>query len=543
MLHRQHAPPDPELRLGGFVPPPLASPPASSAPPAGAPPPPVVRPVRRREPPEPEPGPEVVAAAPVVVRKRASRAAPPAEVRAAAPRVEVDEPLPFDAPPAPDTRTAAELRAVLSVPFSGLFGAAGSGKTFLTKAWAEEESGLLLAATTGIAAINLGGETINSVLGYFDTQSLQEKYINGQLTAQLGRLWRVGVRRLVLDEVSMLAGDQLTYLVKAIEEVNGRGYVLGKWSDDDDAPPPAMGLTLVGDFLQLSPVKATYAFESPEWNRFEGHTVTLTEIRRQSDPDFIQMLRAARAGRGHQVAEYFGDRSAIADETDDRFEGPTLVAKNDSVDRYNGLRMAQLPGHDVDFPSSRWGKLRSEWGTLEKPKHTWGIPEVLHLKIGALVMVLANYRDPESKALRYVNGDLGTLIDAEDGRAWVRLQRTQQTVEVLPVSRAVRVPCDGSRRKELREQGHGDRIDGKWEIVGQISYMPLRLAYASTVHKSQGLSLDRVQINIRDHFFKSPGMLYVALSRARSMAGLRLVGSPGTIVERCTCDPRLKQWL
>jgi ATP-dependent DNA helicase PIF1 len=504
--------------------------------------PPVVMPTTRTAVAEPEPDATVVTFAPVV-RKRRGSAAPAVTAAAMDPvaAAEAEPPLPF-VEPEPDTRTAEEIRAALNVPFSGLFGAAGSGKTFLTKAWAEEESGLVLAATTGIAAINLGGETINSILGYFDTASLQEKYINGSLTATLGKLWRAGVRRLVVDEVSMLAGDQLTYLAKAIEEVNGRGYVLGKWSDDDDAPPPAMGLTLVGDFLQLAPVKATYAFESPEWARFTN-TVTLTAIRRQADPEFIAMLRAARRGNGAAVADYFGTRSAIHDETDDRFNGPTLVAKNESVDRYNGLRMAQLPGHDVAFPSSRWGKLRSEWGTLEKPPQTWGIPQVLGLKIGALVMVLANYRDPELKSLVYVNGDLGTLIDAEDGFAYVRLQRTAETVRVQPVTRQVKVPCDSARRAELRKDGHGDRIDGRWEIVGAITYMPLRVAYASTVHKSQGLSLDRVQINIRDHFFKSPGMLYVALSRARTMAGLRLVGSPGAIVDRCTTDPRLKAWL
>ena len=445
------------------------------------------------------------------------------------------------------TEAADPIRDALRQPFSALLGAAGSGKTFLTKAWAEEEKGLLLCATTGIAAINLGGETINAVLGYFDTASLQEKYINGSLTAQLGRLWKVGVRRLVLDEVSMLAGDQLTFLVKAIEEVNGRGYVLGKWRDDDEAPPPAMGLTLVGDFCQLSPVKAPYAFESPEWDRFTDSTVTLTEIRRQSDPEFIEMLRAARAGRGEQVAAYFGDRGAIAQETDDHFNGPTIVAKNESVDRYNGLRMASLKGHDVTFPSTRWGKLRSEWGQLEKPRSGWGIPEVLPLKIGALVMILANRREGGagggSKRLLYVNGDLGTVIDAEDGCAWVRLQRVPETVQVVPVTRQVKVPIDGARRAELRKEGRQDRIEGKWEIVGEITYLPLRVAYASTVHKSQGLSLDKVQVNIRDHFFGSPGMLYVALSRARTAQGLRLVGSPGAIVERCTTDPRLKEWL
>jgi ATP-dependent DNA helicase PIF1 len=113
------------------------------------------------------------------------------------------------------------------------------------------------------------------------------------------------------------------------------------------------------------------------------------------------------------------------------------------------------------------------------------------------------------------------------------------------VRREVKQPCDAARRKELRAEGKDDLIsdDGKWEITGWIAYMPLRVAYASTVHKSQGLSLDQVQINFRDAFFKSAGMVYVALSRARTAAGLRLVGTPATLVERCHADPRLKEWL
>ena len=156
--------------------------------------------------------------------------------------------------------------SVLSTAFNYVAGAAGSGKTFLMKSIADRHPGLLLLATTGVAAINLGGTTVNAALSYFDTKSLQDSYINGFLAAKLGKLWKAGVRRLILDEVSMLDADQLTYLVKGIEEVNGRGYVLAE-RDDDDATPPEMGLTLVGDFAQLSPVKAPYAFESSEWGR------------------------------------------------------------------------------------------------------------------------------------------------------------------------------------------------------------------------------------------------------------------------------------
>jgi len=438
--------------------------------------------------------------------------------------------------------------------FTYLAGAAGSGKTFATKAWAEKEKGLQLCATTGIAAINLGGETINSILGYFDTASLQESYVNGFLTAKLGRLWRAGVQRIILDEVSMLAGDQLDYLARAIDEVNGMGYVLSKSEDDDESGPVGMGLTLVGDFAQLPPVKATFAFQSVEWEKFHGQTITLTEIRRQADPGFIAALRAARIGDGRGALDYFlsGGRR-LEQETDDTFEGPTLLAKNDAVDRYNWLRLSKLTGKDVLFPSTRWGKQRSEWGNPDKSPHTWGIPLRLSLKVGALVMVLANRRTPGLQIgeqyyrgeLIYVNGDLGELVDAnvEDHVAQVRLQRTGKVEEVEYVQRLVRIPCDSARRKELREQGKMELIDGKWEIAGEINYMPLRVAYASTVHKSQGLSLDRVQVNIRDGFFKTPGMLYVALSRARTAEGLRLVGSSASFIERCATDPRLKAFL
>lgn len=434
--------------------------------------------------------------------------------------------------------------------FTDLSGAAGSGKTFLTKQWAEQEPGLLLCATTGIAAINLGGSTINAQLGYFDTASLQESYTQGFLTAKLGKLWKVGVRRIVLDEKSMLDADQLTYITRAVEEVNRRGYVLEKieaWDPEDLAEPPNMGLTLVGDFAQLSPVKALYAFESPEWGRFGEHSMTLQEIRRQDDPDFIQALRYARQGEGRKALEYFGPHLQMT--TDDHFDGPTIFAKNESVDRFNQLRMDRLPGPPILFGTRRWGKQRSEWGDPLKPKESWGIPETLRLKAGALVMILANRRyslQTEGRTgYAYVNGDLGTLqsADPETYTAVVTLHRTGEEVEVDYITRQVKTPCDAIRREELREQGLQERIDGKWEIQGEITYMPLRLAYASTVHKAQGLSLDKVQLNIREHFFKQPGMVYVGLSRARTAEGLRLVGTPKAFLERCVADPKLAGWL
>ena len=120
-------------------------------------------------------------------------------------------------------------------------------------------------------------------------------------------------------------------------------------------------------------------------------------------------------------------------------------------------------------------------------------------------------------------------------------------MQVLPITRHNLIPLQVGRRKEVvalyGKEGADARIDGKKEIIGVISYMPLRCAYGCTVHKTQGLSLDRVQVNIRDPFFRQPGMLFVACSRARTADGLRLVGDARGFGERCTVDPRVREYL
>lgn len=430
--------------------------------------------------------------------------------------------------------------------FSCLAGAAGCGKTFLASAWAGEQDGFELLATTGIAAINLGGTTINAYLGYFDTRSLQENYTTGFLSTRLRRLWRAGLRRLVVDEVSMMDGDQLGFLKRAIDEVNGQDYQLDALGDvEDDKDRAALGLTVVGDFAQLPPVNAPFAFESPEWKEFAANTITLTTVRRQADADFIEALRAARRGDGRAVQAFFAGK--LSRVTDDSFQGSTLFAKNDAVDRYNWIRMSKLTTSEILFTNLREGEQRSEWGNPKKPSSTWGIPPRLVLKPGALVMVLANQRAPLGKGFVYVNGDLGIVEDADlaNNTCSVKLHRTGTVVTVQYVRREKKAPCDSARRRELRALGleHTISEDGKWEITGWVSYMPLRVAYGSTVHKSQGLSLDAVQVNISDPFFKTPGMLYVAFSRARTAEGLKIVGTEAALIERCTVNPKLKGYL
>jgi ATP-dependent DNA helicase PIF1 len=439
-----------------------------------------------------------------------------------------------------------------------LAGTAGVGKTFAARAYAAANKGVILTSSTGIAAINLGGTTINALLGFFDTQSLQDNFIAGRIQAKLRALKKAGLRRIILDEVSMTDGRQLTILTRALNEVNERRSLSDVGAHDDetgadewdpDEPEyPIIGLTLVGDMGQLPPVPdtdqrtgkkipATFAFESPEWAAHYGQHVTkLTEVKRQDSKAFVAALHAVRRGDVDHAREFFG--SLLSNSLDDGFAGSTIVAKNDTVDRYNQLRLDQLTTDTHQFFKSSWGKQRGEWRQL---------PETLILREHALVMVLSNKRDLESGDYAYVNGDLGELVGLTEysKQPVVRLVRTGEDVVVTPTTRSCTIPLEVGRRKELREQGLENRIteDGKYEIVGQVTYVPLRVAYATTVHKSQGLSLDLVQIDLRDHFFASPGMLFVALSRARTAEGLRLVGNVETFVQRCTVNRKVAPWL
>jgi len=394
--------------------------------------------------------------------------------------------------------------------FRAVLGRAGTGKTYMVRSMAEADRSMVLTATTGIAAVNLGSGTINALLGYFDTESLKDAYVSQRLHGRLRKLADSGLTHVVVDEVSMMDGDQLTLLVRAIDFVNrvreGRRR---------------LRLTVVGDWAQLPPVKAPFAFESPEWPRFEAGTTVLTEVKRQTDRDFIEALNTTRRGDGRGAVGFF--RPLLHEAQDTEFDGTTIMGRNDKVAAHNQLRLDKLPGARIAFHAYRWGRQLPEWRKE--------IPDVLELKEGAVVMILANRRlSRESPDFVYANGDLGTLLGQDpSGQAVVRLQRNGEDV-----------PVETVEREAYRPTG---RKGAPKEVDGLITYMPLRCAYATTAHKGQGLTLDRVQVDLRDYFLCNPGSLYVALSRARTAQGLRLVGTPSEFIARCQADPRVRRWL
>ncbi len=409
--------------------------------------------------------------------------------------------------------------------FRYICGTAGTGKTFAVHALAEQDSHVILAATTGIAAVNLGGATINSLLEYFDTASMVD--LSTRLDDRIKRWAKQGITHWVLDEASMLDGEQLRLLVLAFENVN-KDFAIGT-----SYKGPVVRLTLVGDFAQLPPVKAKFAFEVEEWDRFEPTTTKLTEIRRQTDVDFIKALQAARRGDAGTALEYF--RDYIEPNRDLDFPGTTIVAKNAQVDRHNAIKLSDIPGERRSFLQKCWGKQRPEWNK--------NIPEKLDLKLGATVMVLSNQRYSQSllSGFRYVNGDIGEVVGF-DGFA-MRYRAGEKPQEVLAID--VKIVRTGEIESIARVEREFEDLNdkGKKEVVGAIEYFPLRVAYATTCHKSQGLTLDHVQVSFSDRFFSTPGMLYVALSRVRTPEGLRLVGNPDLFLQRCGTDERIRRWL
>jgi hypothetical protein len=448
-------------------------------------------------------------------------------------------------------------------PCAFITGRAGVGKsTILRERCAADPQYAILAASTGIAAINLGTVTIHSMLGFFDTDSLRDAYIKGQAQRRLAKIADEGYRNVVVDECSMVSRDVLDVLVRVFDDVNLRRAEKGE---------PTIGLILVGDLAQLpaipdrpagyhptpgrrrAAVPTPWCMDSVFWPRFEHNTTHLTKVWRQADPRFLAALDFARAGRGRdclQVLQSAGQRFEAG--VDMQFEGTTVVGKNDEVDRINQIRLDRERGRLIQLPSRRWaagGKTRPEWKN---------IPERTILREGCYVMILANQYD-EGRMV-YANGDCGWVRGiqrSEGGGAPTVMVELVRTGEVVHVSSLVRDISFGEQPGwvggEWDEQGkdedgrfwarpHRRKSKGRW-IVGQLEYFPLRLAYASTVHKVQGLSLDRVQVDIRTWNFKTPGMVYVAFSRARKLEGLRVVGTPELLIDRCKVDERVVRWL
>ncbi|MEP9348436.1 DEAD/DEAH box helicase [Xanthobacter sp. KR7-225] len=378
-----------------------------------------------------------------------------------------------------------------------VLGGAGTGKTtFLNRLRREPRGKQVFLAPTGVAALQVGGQTIHSFFG-IAPRLLNPDEVKPRV--QVRRLLK-RLDRVVIDEISMVRADLLDAVDLSL-----------RIARDTSEPFGGVQMVLVGDFLQLPPVVARgeqemlgrmgyegpFAFQSKALMGQEAARVAFTHVHRQTDRAFIAMLDALRRGRGAREAAEALNAACVRPHRAGA-QPVLLTPTNARADAYNAQGLAALPGEAREFG----GLVKGEFG-LDGDRLP--VPERLALKPGARVMALRN--DP---ARRWVNGSVGTVLGLGAHSAVVRL-------DAGPI-----VEIEAFTWERIR---YGwDEPNGRLEtqVVGTFTQLPLAPAWALTMHKAQGLTLDDVRIDFGDGAF-APGQAYVALSRARSLEGLSLV--------------------
>ena len=404
-----------------------------------------------------------------------------------------------------------------------LTGKAGTGKTtFLRRLKERSPKRMVVVAPTGVAAINAGGVTIHSffqfpLAPYVPGGSFNAKDEKYRFSKEKKNIIRT-LDLLVIDEISMVRADLLDQIDAVL-----------RLHKDRHRPFGGVQLLMIGDLSQLAPVvkdsewallreyyHTPYFFGSHALQQTQHVTIELTHIYRQTDHAFINILTEVRENRltpeslarlNSRVVES-GKMMAEGPRPEDNchlstFNFPLdnegiirLTTHNATANRYNEERMEALKGVRFSFKAQVTGTF---------PESSYPAEEKLQLKKGCQVMFLKN----DSQGSRYYNGKLGIVSSIDAERICVRGIDDGVEIEVEPdVWTNARYVID-KETKEIRE-----------EIEGEFRQYPLRLAWAITVHKSQGLTFERAVLDVNAAF--AAGQVYVALSRCRSLEGLVL---------------------
>lgn len=370
-----------------------------------------------------------------------------------------------------------------------LTGEPGAGKSYTVREYVKflYSRGITpaLTASTGIAATHIGGMTIHSWSGLGIRKHVTRRDCKDlEKNANLKRRIK-NTSVLIIDEISMLDAamlDSIDLICRVMKDI--------------DLPFGGIQVVFVGDFFQLPPISRPdeppvyFAFESNAW-RAAGFTVCyLSEQHRQEDKTFLDLLSAMRrANLTENHLQHLHNRKRPAEDTDIT----KLYSHNADVDRMNSDRLRALKGNEQSYSMSTHGNPK----LIEQIIRGCLSPEKLTLKIGARVMFTRN-----NPSEGYVNGSLGEVVDFDKEKKYPVVQlKSGRVICTEPETWSIDV--DGSALAAVRQ-------------------IPLRLAWAITVHKSQGMSLDGAFIDLGSAFAYGQG--YVALSRVRSLSGLYLGG-------------------
>ncbi|CDB81625.1 hRDC domain protein [Bacteroides clarus CAG:160] len=389
-----------------------------------------------------------------------------------------------------------------------LTGKAGTGKTtFLRKLKRESPKRMVVIAPTGIAAINAGGVTIHSFFQIPFAPYVPESSFstNGQATYhfRFGKE-KINIIRsmdlLVIDEISMVRAD----LLDAVDEMLRRYR-------DRHKPFGGVQLLMIGDLQQLAPVvkdeewqmlkkyyDTPYFFSSRALKQTEYCTIELKTVYRQSDGAFLDLLNRIRENHcDPQVLEALNRRYLPAFQPRKEEGYIRLVTHNYQAQRINNYELEQLPGRSYAFRATIDGKF---------PEYSYPTDELLELKKGAQVMFVKNDSSGEH---RYYNGMIGEITDLSADSIEVRAKDSTAAFLLQEEEWANAKYVLDEESKEIVE-----------DIEGTFRQFPLKLAWAITIHKSQGLTFERAIIGASSSF--AHGQTYVALSRCKTLEGLVL---------------------
>jgi ATP-dependent exoDNAse (exonuclease V) alpha subunit len=395
-------------------------------------------------------------------------------------------------PPADPTQAALDL---LQAGQAHIFltGRAGTGKTTLLRRFLERVgTRAAVVAPTGVAAMNAGGQTIHSFFR-FPPRLIEPQDVKRLRHARVLK----EIETLVIDEISMVRADMMAAIDRSL-----------RLHRDSNEPFGGVRMVVVGDLAQLPPVVdgqiaqyldevygGPFFFNAPGFRDAGFLRVELDTVFRQSDPDFIDILAAVREGNvGEREAALLNECVTQATGFDASASHVVLTPTNQAAHDINTARLAALPGDVSAYSSRTEGQFNARLFPTEDP---------LILKPGARVMMIRN--DPSG---RWVNGTMGMVAELEQDAVRVRVGEETHRVEPAAWER-YSYTYDAAKKS----------IDKS--VVGAFKQLPLRLAWAMTVHKSQGLTLDKVYIDFSRGMF-AHGQAYVALSRARSLDGLKL---------------------
>lgn len=386
-------------------------------------------------------------------------------------------------------------------------GAAGTGKTYFLNKFIEETPNVLTCASTGIAAINVGGDTAHRVFHIpvpaFDAPSFAKNKKGAITKAQLNVIAKADV--IIIDEISLLRNEAFRFLIKVLRKA-------------EKEKGSKIRLIVVGDFSQLPPVvkktelklfkkykldESGFAFTTQEWKSCNFKVIELTEVKRQDNKEFIDILNKIRLGECYDLG-YFDQ---FVNKNPDYEDAVCICGTNAEADRINQEYLDSLPGNAIALQSRKEGRCIS--GCVD---------DVIVVKEGAKVIFTAN----DTVFKKYRNGTFGVIEQVNTDEVVVKIDGKSERIKRRDFPIYTYSVCNNSlSKKEL----------------GVVHQFPFRIGKAITIHKSQGQTFDKVIIS--PEIFAA-GQLYVALSRVRTPEGLTLLRD--ILPEHLIIDPIVQKF-